>query len=795
MSNCTQFTQQVEGKSPGIYNWACSQTRCECTKGSTFCGGPGVTVDLTDPIKSATVNFLKDIFPEGLSLPNCIFGECALPTDEPSDSFLSAPVKTLTPAEKSGIGLSVALVAVCFLGLAWALLQQAKAKRKPVPPPRKGAMIAFEKVGYGVGGRVVLNGVSGVARAGKVFAIMGPSAGKNKSGTITGRVTVDGQDLPPSAFKSLTGFVDQDDLLMPTLTVRETLMFSATLRLPESIPIAEKRERVDEILSTLGLSQIADSLVGGGGRRGISGGEKRRVSIGVELVTSPSVLLLDEPTSGLDSFNAFAVVKTLVDLSRQQGKTVIFTIHQPRSDLFTLFDDLLVLSSGSVLYCGPGPDVTRHLKEIGSPCPEGYNVADHLLDLAMVGVGGTLQTVPSPNGTLSVNGASAGLRSRSTGSSQRLSTVDEKHEAKTSSVGVNNTVMVQTTVTTTAPLTRYESDADNTGGRTIYAPSGAPSIADPTSVAVGAPAVLTQSRPASASPTEGEIPVGSVGIGKSYEVGFMTQLSALTTRAAKNLYRNVGLLLSHMVLAVVLGVFVGMLYFRSGNSLGGIQNRLGSLVFLLALLGFSGISAIGSFASERAIYIRERAAGFYGTLPLFFTKLIFDTFALRVVPAFIMGTIVFALIGLSNDGDKFLKFVVVVLLFAAEIGLLCLAFAVAVPDVGTSTLVAAIVILFKMLFAGLLINQESIPSFIRWIQYGSFFRFSYEALIVNDITGIKIEDNVAGATVNIPASIILQKFGFDIDAYFRDLFVSIGITVALLGVVFALLAFRLKEMR
>ncbi|KAI8837544.1 hypothetical protein BC829DRAFT_447641 [Chytridium lagenaria] len=641
INNCTQSIEIASGSTSGTYNWACTQAKCECVPGATFCGGQGVVVDLTGSIESAS---------GGLKF------SCPTSTNR---TATGSSLRSLTPGEQAGIGISAALVAVILAGFAWAWFMQVKARKMPIPPMRKGGRL--DLIALGAGKSTFLDII----------------AGKSKSGTITGRVTIDGQDLPSSAFKSLVAFVDQDDLLLSTLT---------------------KRDRVDEVIRTLGLEHVADSIVGGGGAKTRDiGWRKTESQYWGELVTSPSVLLLDEPTSGLDSYNALAVVKTLTDLAKVYGKTVIFTIHQPRSDVFTLFDDLLVLASG--LCC----------------------IVDRVVR--------------------------SGLRQRF---SEKVKSVDKLADAE-------NGVELVSLGEGRAPSSKKESKNST--------PTSNPISPLPHST-----------RTPSETPTEGR-------------VGFMTQLSALTLRSYRNLYRNLGLLLAHLVLAVVLGVFVGMLYYRSGNSLGGIQNRLGSLVFLLALLGFSGISAIGSFASDRALYVRERSAGFYGTLPLFITRLVFDTLALRIIPAFIMGTIVFALIGLSSEGDKYVKFIVVVLLFAAEIGLLCLAFAIAVPDVGTSTLVAAIVILFKMLFA------ESIPSFIRWIQYGSFFRFSYEALVVNDIAGIKIVDTIAGASVNIPASIILQRFGFDLNSYYRDLFVSIGLTVSLLGVVYGLLVWRLREMR
>lgn len=177
----------------------------------------------------------------------------------------------------------------------------------------------------------------------------------------------------------IAGYVDQEDVLSPHLTVYESLLFSARTRLPESMKLSAKKAIVDNVLKQLGLWEIRNSRIGGSGTmRGISGGEKRRVSIGIELVTSPSILFLDEPTSGLDSYNAHLLLDTLSKLAKEQKKTVVCTIHQPRSDIFNMFDDLIVLAKGEVVYNGIARDAEKWCETMGKPCPRGYNVADHL---------------------------------------------------------------------------------------------------------------------------------------------------------------------------------------------------------------------------------------------------------------------------------------------------------------------------------------------------------------------------------------------------------------------------------
>lgn len=150
------------------------------------------------------------------------------------------------------------------------------------------------------------------------------------------------------------------------------------MRLPESVTWVEKSKIVDQVIETLRLQDVQHSRIGGNGIRGISGGERRRVSIGVELVTSPAVLFLDEPTSGLDSYSAHMVMQTLVELARKYNKTILCTIHQPRSDIYALFDELLVLRKGRTLFYGPAEEAKVLFSKKGFICPEGYNIADYL---------------------------------------------------------------------------------------------------------------------------------------------------------------------------------------------------------------------------------------------------------------------------------------------------------------------------------------------------------------------------------------------------------------------------------
>lgn len=147
-------------------------------------------------------------------------------------------------------------------------------------------------------------------------------------------------------------YVTQDDTLMMTLTVREAVYYSAQLQLPNSMTKSEKRERAETTIREMGLQESVDTRIGGWSVKGLSGGQKRRVSICIEILTRPNLLFLDEPTSGLDSAASYHVMSRIIGLARRDGTTVVASIHQPSAEVFELFRNLCLLSSGRTIYFG-----------------------------------------------------------------------------------------------------------------------------------------------------------------------------------------------------------------------------------------------------------------------------------------------------------------------------------------------------------------------------------------------------------------------------------------------------------
>ncbi|KAK2609186.1 hypothetical protein QQS21_002268 [Conoideocrella luteorostrata] len=237
--------------------------------------------------------------------------------------------------------------------------------------------------------RPILQNVTGSIKRGSLVAVMGGSgAGKSTfvnvlMGKITrtkGLVTIN--DVPGriKRYKKVIGYVPQDDIVLPELTVYENILHSAQIRLPRTWSKNEILAHVNAVIDCLELSHVRDSLVGSVGKPVISGGQRKRVSIGMELAAAPMAIFLDEPTSGLDATAASSIMKTLQALARL-GMSIIVVIHQPRMEIFDMLDDLILLASGQIIYEGPEKNVRRFFENIGFNIPAHSNFGDVVTDI------------------------------------------------------------------------------------------------------------------------------------------------------------------------------------------------------------------------------------------------------------------------------------------------------------------------------------------------------------------------------------------------------------------------------
>ena len=785
---------------------------------------------------------------EHISL-ECRSGECLYHTEVPG---YQRPIKKINTPLIAGVIAGCSLFVVLVILVTWYLnrrqykygpihLDDSDDESLKLMTDHKPASLYFQNVSYGLNGKIILSDIQGAAHPGEIMAIMGASgagktsfldilARKNKRGNASGDFYVNGEKVTDAEFKNVIGFVDQEDTMLPTLTVHETILTSALLRLPRAMSRAAKEQRVWEVEKQLGIYNIRDSLIGSeeGKGRGISGGEKRRVGIACELVTSPSILFLDEPTSGLDAFNAFNVIECLVTLAKTYKRTVIFTIHQPRSNIVALFDRLILLAQGKTVYSGPFSQCQDYFDQIGYSCPPGFNIADYLVDLTMHAG----NTAAFDDGSIINDEASVGPSSthavKSIPSIAGTSIAEDSGTEPSSSRSVRPRVRRKDSLKArqerelftrrrNTAATAESSDAEEEIGayKLRNQPAGAapqilveePDDAPPSAgnhldgivqsykesdIAAKIHDEIQEAvaNARNANSQNGQAVDGAVGgsvsaIGRGYaRVGYARQFIILSQRTWRNLYRNPLLMLTHYAIAIVLAVLSGYLFYGLTDDIPGFQNRLGLFFFLLALFGFSTLTSLNVFASERLLFTRERANGYYAPITYFTAKVLFDIIPLRIVPPILMGAIVYPMTGLIPDAPHFFTFMLVLVLFNMAAAAICLFIGIVCKDGSVANLVGSLVMLFSLLFAGLLLNHDAIPAAALWLQSLSIFHYGFESLIVNEVVKLTLVDKKYGLDITVPGAAILSSFGFDNGAKWNDI-ANLGVFAA----VFIVLAY------
>jgi len=307
-----------------------------------------------------------------LMLPNitlaCSAGECNY---SPPPIIYPVPImyaNTVYIYISSGIGLVVFSIIVGAIFLVFSFQEK---RKQFVEDVHITCELRFENISCIVSEsswfgpsrkKVILNNINGICPPGQLTALMGLSgsgktslldilSGRKNVGDIQGRILVNGAPIRKN-FKRISGYVTQEDIMIGTLTCREHLMYTALLKLPENMTLHKKKARVDNVLKELRLDHVADNPIGTPEKRGISGGERRRLSIAAELLVDPSIIFLDEPTSGLDSHSASELITQLKLLAANRDRTIIFSIHQPSAEIFEQFDNLILLHKGDPYYSG-----------------------------------------------------------------------------------------------------------------------------------------------------------------------------------------------------------------------------------------------------------------------------------------------------------------------------------------------------------------------------------------------------------------------------------------------------------
>ncbi|KAL0356466.1 UNVERIFIED_CONTAM: ABC transporter G family member 11 [Sesamum radiatum] len=404
----------------------------------------------------------------------------------------------------------------------------------------------------------VLEKLSGYAEPGSFTALMGPSgSGKSTlldalSGRLAANAFLSGTILLNGRKAKLSfgtaAYVTQDDNLIGTLTVRETISYSARLRLPDRMAWSDKRALVESTIIEMGLQDCADTVIGNWHLRGISGGERRRVSIALEILTRPRLLFLDEPTSGLDSASAFFVTQTLRGLSRD-GRTVIASIHQPSSEVFELFDRLYLLSGGKTVYFGQASEAYEFFAQAGFPCPALRNPSDHFLRC--------------------INSDFDKVKATLKGSMKmRFETNDDPLDK-----------------VTTAEAIRTLVDSYRTSQ---YCYSAKEKIEEISKIK------------------------GTVLDSGGSQASFFMQAFTLTTRSFVNMSRDFGYYWLRLVIYIVVTICIGTIYLNVGTSYNSILARGACASFVFGFVTFMSIGGFPSFVEDMKVFQRERLNGHYG---------------------------------------------------------------------------------------------------------------------------------------------------------------------------------------
>ncbi|CAF2111531.1 unnamed protein product [Brassica napus] len=579
--------------------------------------------------------------------------------------------------------------------------------------------------------KMLLNGISGEAKEGEMMAVLGAS-GSGKSTLIDalanriakeslhGAITLNGEVLESGLHKVISAYVMQDDLLFPMLTVEETLMFSAEFRLPSSLPKKKKQARVQALIDQLGLRNAATTVIGDEGHRGVSGGERRRVSIGIDIIHDPIILFLDEPTSGLDSTSAYIVVKVLQRVA-QSGSIVIMSIHQPSYRILGLLDKLLFLSRGNTVYSGSPTDLPRFFSEYGHIIPENENKTEFALDLIR-------ELEDSPEGT---------------------KTLVDFHKQWRAKQTLN-----ETTRNTNVSL-KDAIDASISREKLVSACRAGPEILRDRS-------------------SGGETNLKSTF--QTFANPFWTEILVIAKRSMLNSRRQPELFGIRLGAVLVTGTILATMFYKLDNSPRGIQERLGFFAFAMSTTFYTCAEAIPVFLQERYIFMRETAYNAYRRSSYVLAHTIISLPALVILSATFAATTFFS-VGLAGGSEGFFFFFLTILaaFWAGSSFVTFLSGVVSHVMIGFTVVVA--ILAYFLLFSGFFIARDRIPLYWLWFHYLSLVKYPYEGVLQNEfedstkcfVRGIQMFDSSPLGQVPDAVKISLLKsmsgvLGFNVTA-------------------------------
>ncbi|XP_065325020.1 broad substrate specificity ATP-binding cassette transporter ABCG2-like [Gordionus sp. m RMFG-2023] len=540
------------------------------------------------------------------------------------------------------------------------------------------------------------------------------------AGKLTGNIYIDDKPLNNN-FKYESGYVVQENILVSTLTIKENIMFSASLRLPSYLDNNYKKHLVDEVISELKLKKCANLKVGNALSRGVSGGQKRRCSIAMELVTNPSILFLDEPTSGLDASTAINVIKLLKRLS-DKGCNVIMSIHQPRYGIFKLFTNLLLLSEGKIVYQGPSDQALNYFRHLGFICDLHNNPADFFLDVIEENVNQNIdpEQIEDDEEELDLS-------------------LNDDYELKNNPKLDLSMAYMQSEFYLELAL-KLKLMLSNTR---INSPARSYSNNDTTRSQILENGVLELTTDSNKTRlvkkkklAEGIIKrVANQFHKKSlYPTSFFNQFKVLTKRTIINYARNPQIIMWHAIIMLLYSLMLGWIYFRMDKSAKfGIQNRVGALYFILMNEVFISLSVIDIFILERSTFLYEVSNGFYRISMYFLSKVLGDLLIMKVISVFIVSLVAYWMIGLRAEISAYLTFIVTLFIVSSSSNSVAYFCSATFKNGTIANNLCSLLFVFMMVFGGFFVNIRSISPVIMWLKYCSIFLYANHAFLTNEL--------------------------------------------------------------
>uniref|UniRef100_A0A8C5MDB9 ATP binding cassette subfamily G member 8 n=1 Tax=Leptobrachium leishanense TaxID=445787 RepID=A0A8C5MDB9_9ANUR len=551
---------------------------------------------------------------------------------------------------------------------------------------------------------------------------------KDEGGKIkSGEILINGTLTNKHLVKKSIAHVRQDDQLLPHLTVRETFAFISKLRLPKSYSEQQRMKRVEEVIAELRLRQCANTKVGNEYTRGVSGGERRRVSIGVQLLWNPGILILDEPTSGLDSFTAHNLVITLSRLAKG-NRLIILSIHQPRSDIFQLFDLVLLLSSGTTIYSGTAKDMVQYFASIGYPCPRYSNPADFYVDLTSIDKRTKEKEIECLERTRSLSEMFW----------------DKVKDSKDFLWKVSNDDIKDLT-------------SDKTGAK-------APTESSEKIITMDAHDV-------------DELPKG------------FHQFSVLIRRHISNDLRDLSTILIHGFEAVLMALLIGFLYYGQGGNQLSIQDTIALLFMKGSLTPFAVVlDVVAKCHSERAMLYHELQDGLYSITSYFFAKIIGELPEHFTFVVF-YGVPIYWLANLNPDPVNFLLNLIFLFLMVYCTRAMAYWMSALFPTMQISSFLSNAVYTASYLTGGFIIKLENLWAIPFGLSFVSFLRWGFEGIMQVQFTGLTYSFNINNFTVNVPGELIIRNMEMDSYPLYSCYLVLIGISAGFLVLYYLCLKF------